>query len=297
MNAYLSKVTNKQIFIREAKDYIMIALGMILYGIGWNIFLLPNDITTGGVPGIASIIYFATKLPVQYSYFVINAGLLLLALKILGFKFCIKTIFAVLVLTSFLPILQGVIGDTVFLSSQPFMACVIGASFCGSGIGIALSANGSSGGTDIIASIINKYRDISLGRVVMLCDMVIITSSYLVLQDWEKVVYGYVTLYICSFVLDQIVNSSRQSVQFFIISKYYEEIGKHINKDLHRGVTVLDGTGLYTGNGVKMMFVLAKRREANTIFRLIKDIDPNAFVSQSAVVGVYGEGFDHIKVK
>ncbi len=297
MNAYLSKVTNKQIFIREAKDYIMIALGMILYGIGWNIFLLPNDITTGGVPGIASIIYFATKLPVQYSYFVINAGLLLLALKILGFKFCIKTIFAVLVLTSFLPILQGVIGDTVFLSSQPFMACVIGASFCGSGIGIALSANGSSGGTDIIASIINKYRDISLGRVVMLCDMVIITSSYLVLQDWEKVVYGYVTLYICSFVLDQIVNSSRQSVQFFIISKYYDEIGKHINKDLHRGVTVLDGTGLYTGNGVKMMFVLAKRREANTIFRLIKDIDPNAFVSQSAVVGVYGEGFDHIKVK
>ena len=297
MSTYLSKVTSKQVLIREAKDYIMIALGMILYGIGWNIFLLPNDITTGGVPGIASIIYFATKLPVQYSYFVINAGLLLLALKILGFKFCVKTIFAVVVLTSFLPILQGIIGDTVFLSSQPFMACVIGASFCGSGIGIALSANGSSGGTDIIAAIINKYRDISLGRVVMLCDMFIITSSYFVLQDWEKVVYGYVTLYICSFVLDQIVNSSRQSVQFFIISKHYEEIGKHINKDLHRGVTVLDGTGLYTGNGVKMMFVLAKRREANTIFRLIKDIDPNAFVSQSQVVGVYGEGFDHIKVK
>ena len=177
------------------------------------------------------------------------------------------------------------------------MASVIGASFCGSGIGIAFSANGSSGGTDIIAAIINKYRDITLGRVILMTDMIIISSSYFVLHDWEKVVYGFATLYISSFVLDQVVNSARQSVQFFIISKRYEEIGHRINKDLHRGVTVIDGTGMYTGLGVKMIFVLAKKRESTTIFRLIKDIDPEAFVSQSAVIGVYGEGFDHIKVK
>lgn len=297
MNANISNLTNKQVLFREAKDYVMIALGMILYGIGWTIFLLPNDITTGGVPGIASIVFFATKLPVQYTYFAINAFLLLLALKILGFKFCVKTIYAVFVLTFFLSALQGLVGEVHILQDQPFMACVLGASFCGSGIGIAFSANGSSGGTDIIAAIINKYRDVSLGRVVMACDMIIITSSYFVLQDWEKVVYGYVTLYVCSFVLDQIVNSTHQSVQFFIISKHYKEIGEHINKDMHRGVTVLDGTGLYTGNGVKMMFVLAKKRESTTIFRLIKDIDPDAFVSQSTVIGVYGKGFDHIKVK
>ena len=162
---------------------------------------------------------------------------------------------------------------------------------------VALSYNGSTGGTDIVAAIVNKYRDISLGRVIMFCDMIIISSSYFVLQDWEKVVYGYVTLFICSFVLDQIVNSNRQSVQFFIISKHYEEIGHRINKDMHRGVTVIDGTGLYTGLGVKMMFVLAKKRESNMIFRLIQDIDPDAFVSQSAVIGVYGKGFDHIKIK
>lgn len=297
MNANISNLTNKQVLFREAKDYVMIALGMILYGIGWTIFLLPNDITTGGVPGIASIVFFATKLPVQYTYFAINAFLLLLALKILGFKFCVKTIYAVFVLTFFLSALQGLVGEVHILQDQPFMACVLGASFCGSGIGIAFSANGSSGGTDIIAAIINKYRDVSLGRVVMACDMIIITSSYFVLQDWEKVVYGYVTLYVCSFVLDLIVNSAHQSVQFFIISKHYKEIGEHINKDMHRGVTVLDGTGLYTGNGVKMMFVLAKKRESTAIFRLIKDIDPDAFVSQSTVIGVYGKGFDHIKVK
>lgn len=278
-------------------DYLMIALGMLSYAIGWTVFLLSNDITTGGVPGIASIVYWATGLNVQYTYFAINGGLLVASLIILGWRFSVKTIFAVFVMTTILPIIQGATAGLHLLYDQPFMACVIGASFCGGGIGITFSANGSSGGTDIIAAIINKYRDITLGRVILMTDMIIISSSYFVLHDWEKVVYGFATLYISSFVLDQVVNSARQSVQFFIIPKQYEEIGRRINKDLHRGMTVIDGTGLYTGFGVKMMFVLAKKRESTTIFRLIKDIDPNAFVSQSSVIGVYGEGFDHIKVK
>lgn len=296
MNATLL-VSARQVMLREIKDYLVIALGMILYGIGWTVFLLPNDITTGGVPGIASIIYFATGFPVQYSYFAVNFFLLLLSLKVLGLKFSLKTIFAVFTLTFFLSVIQKITNNLALLHDQPFMACILGASFCGGGIGIAFTANGSTGGTDIIAAVINKYRDISLGRVILICDMIIISSSYFVLHDLEKVVYGFVTLYVSSFMVDQIVNGARQSVQFFIISNKYEEIGRHINKDMHRGVTIIDGTGLYTGAGVKMMFVLAKKRESTTIFRLIKDIDPNAFVSQSAVIGVYGEGFDHIKVK
>ena len=296
MNAKL-KFPSKQAAIHEAKDYVMIALGMILYGIGWTVFLLPNDITTGGVPGIASIVYFATGLPVQYVYFSINFILLLLAIRILGWKFSIKTIFAVFTLTFFLSLIQQVTQGITLLHDQPFMACVIGASFCGSGIGIAFSSNGSTGGTDIIAAIINKYRDITLGKVMLICDLIIISSSYFVLKDWEKVVYGYVTLYICSFVLDQVVNSARQSVQFFIISDKYEEIGKRINVYPHRGVTVINASGFYTGKEIKMFFILAKKRESGIIFHLIKEIDPNAFVSQSAVIGVYGEGFDRIKGK
>lgn len=288
--------TRKQKIFREIRDYLMIALGLILYGIGWTGFLLPSDIPSTAVPGIASIIYWGTGFPVQYSYLIINFLLLLLALKILGLKFCLKTIFAVVTLTAILSVIQEVVTGPL-IRNQPFMSCVLGASFCGAGIGIAFSANGSTGGTDIIAAIVNKYRDISLGRVILMCDVVIISSSYLVLHDWEKVVYGYVVLFISSFVLDQVVNSARQSVQFFIISNKYEEIGKRINKDMHRGVTFIDGVGCYTNKQVKMMFVLAKKSESNTIFRLIKDIDPNAFVSQSAVIGVFGEGFDRIKVK
>ena len=288
---------SRQVLLRETRDYLMIALGMILYGIGWTVFLLPNDITTGGVPGIASIVFWATGFPVQYTYFLINAVLLMLALKILGFKFGIKTIFAVFTLTFFLSLIQELTAGMHLLQDQPFMACVLGASFCGSGIGIAFSSNGSTGGTDIIAAIINKYRDITLGRVMMICDMIIITSSYFVLKDWEKVVYGFVTLYVCSFVLDQIVNSARQSVQFFIFSKEYEKIADRITKETHRGVTVLDGIGWYSKHNVKVLVVLAYKRQSIDIFRLVKDIDPNAFISQSSVIGVYGEGFDRLKVK
>lgn len=176
----------RQNMLREMKDYLMIALGMIMYGIGWTVFLLPNDITTGGVPGIASIVYFATGFPVQYTYFGINVLLLLLAIRILGWKFSIKTIFAVFTLTFFLSVIQKLTEGLVLLDDQPFMACVIGASFCGGGIGIAFSANGSTGGTDIIAAIINKYRDITLGRVMLICDLIIISSSYFALQDWER---------------------------------------------------------------------------------------------------------------
>lgn len=281
---------------REVKDYLLIILGMSMYGIGWTVFLLPSEIPSGAVPGIASIVFWATHFPVQYTYLIINFILLIAALIILGWRFCLKTIFAVFTLTTILEVIQTVVKGPI-IHDQPFMACVLGACLCGAGIGIAFTANGSTGGTDIIAAIINKYRDITLGRVIMVLDVFIISSSYFVLHDWEKVVYGFVVLITSSYVLDQVVNSSRQSVQFFIISKEYEEIGRRINLDLHRGVTFLDGVGCYTHNNVKMMFVLAKKRESSIIFRLIKDIDPNAFVSQSAVIGVFGEGFDRIKVK
>lgn len=289
--------------MRELRDYIFITVGLISYALGWALFLIPYQITTGGTTGIGAIIYYATGFPIQWSYFIINAVLMTFAIKILGPKFSIKTTFAIFGLTFFLWFFQMLVNGPdntpplILGPGQDFMACMIGAVMCGAGLGVVFNCNGSTGGTDIIAAIINKYRDITLGRIMLFCDLIIISSSYFVLKDWEKVVYGYVTLYICSFVLDQVVNSARQSVQFFIISEKYEEIARHINVYPHRGATVINASGFYTGKEIKMLFVLAKKRESTIIFRLIKDIDPNAFVSQSQVIGVYGEGFDKIKVK
>ena len=296
--------------MREVKDYIYITLGLISYSLGWAAFLLPYQITTGGTTGIGAIIYYATGFPIQWSYFIINAVLMTFAIRVLGPKFSIKTTYAIFTLTFLLWLFQLVVnnyieapdmtpdGKPLLLGTgQDFMACIIGAAMCGVGLGITFNYNGSTGGTDIIAAVVNKYRDVSLGRMIMICDVFIIGSCYFIFHDWRRVIFGFVTLFIIGVVLDWIINSARQSVQFFIFSKKYDEIADRIIKDADRGVTVLDGTGWYSKTNVKVLVVLAKKRQSLEIFRLVKRIDPNAFISQSSVIGVYGEGFDKLKVK
>lgn len=287
----------KRLLFKEVQDYMLIAIGMISYAIGWNLFLLPTNVTASGLPGISSIIYWATGLPVQVPYVIVNTVLLISALKVLGGKFCVKTVFAVFVVTVLTSLFSHYTRDVHLLADQPLWAAILGAVFCGCGIGLGFSAGGSTGGTDIVAAIVNKYRDISLGRVIMICDLFIISSSYFVVHDWEKVLYGYVVLYVQAFCIDQVVNNRRRSVQFFIISQKFEEIGRRINMEVVRGCTVIDASGFYSGQSVKMLFVLAKQRQSQIIFRLIEEVDPHAFVSQSSVIGVYGNGFDKIKYK
>ena len=228
---------------------------------------------------------------------------MLFAFKILGPKFSIKTSFAIFMLTFMLEVMQIIVKtDTgelpqILGPGQDFMACLIGAAMCGAGLGIVFNYNGSTGGTDIIAAIINKYRDVTLGRMIMICDVFIISSCYFIFHDWRRVIFGFVTLFVIGFVLDYIVNSARQSVQFLIFSKEYEKIADRISRDARRGVTVLHGMGWYSKKDVKVLVVLAYKRQSVEIFRLVKQIDPNAFISQSQVIGVYGEGFDRLKVK
>lgn len=301
---------SKAEIMREVKDYFYITLGLISYSLGWAAFLLPYQITTGGTTGIGAIIYYSTGFPIQWSYFIINAFLMTFAIRILGPKFSIKTTYAIFMLTLLLWLFQLIVDNHVQTAEvsasgkplvlgigQDFMACIIGAAMCGVGLGIVFNYNGSTGGTDIIAAIVNKYRDVSLGRMIMICDVFIITSCYFIFHDWRRVIFGFVTLFIIGVVLDWIINSARQSVQFFIFSKKYDEIANCITKDTNRGVTVLDGTGWYSKNNVKVLIVLAKKRQSLDIFRLVKRIDPDAFISQSSVIGVYGEGFDKLRVK
>lgn len=284
--------------LRDGRDLLLMTIGLCCYSLGWAAFLLPYQITTGGVTGVSAIIYYASGIPMQYSYLAINAVLMLGAFKILGLKFTLKTTFGIFMLTFLLGLFQELIGSGQIIGEgQEFMACIVGATLCGLGLGIVFINNGSTGGTDIIAAVVNKYRDVTFGRMILYCDIVIISSCYFVFQDWKRVVFGFVTLVVISYVLDLIVNSARQSVQFLIFSKDYEKIADKIISDTHRGVTVLDGVGWYSKNDVKVLVVMAKKSQSVSIFRLVKDIDPHAFISQSSVIGVYGEGFDRIKVK
>lgn len=279
------------------RDLTVLTIAMFIGGGGWALFLLPNHIPLGGLAGFSSILWWGMKIPVSASFLGTNIILLGFALKILGWRFCLKTIYAAAVFSLFADSIQAWNANSTLLHNQPFMAAVLGGGCLGLSVGLSLACQGSTGGTDVVAAMVNKYHDISLGKVIMLVDIMVVSLCYVVLKDWEQVLYGYVVLFVSSICVDKVVNMMRQSVQFFIISEKYEEIGRAINEKVLRGCTTISGTGFYSGRDVKMLFVLARQNESGKIFQTIENIDPNAFVSQSAVIGVYGLGFDKFKAK
>ncbi len=288
---------------KDVTDYLYLTFGLFLYAFGWVFFLLPNSLMSGGLTGICSLIFYATGFLPSYSYFLINVVLLIFALKILGLKFLTRTIFGIFVLSFFIGLLQQIAtldDGTLFLILGPneiFMSITIGGLICGTALAIIFLHSGSTGGTDIIAASINKYRDISMGQVFIVTDIFIIGSSFLVLGDWHKVVLGYIFAVLESVVLDYVMRANRASVQFFIFSQRHEEIAQEIATTVQRGITIINGQGWYSKQEVQLLCILAKKQEANVILRIIKSIDPNAFVSIGSVSGVYGEGFEAIKIK
>ena len=299
---------DKKIIRAEAKDYIGITFGLVMYAFGFTFFLMPYEIVTGGVAGIAAITQYATDIPNQYTYFLVNAALLLVGLKILGWKFLMKTIYAILVLTFLLGLMKEFVprdeaGEMVKIlgEGQDFMSLIIGCMLTGSAMGLIFVNNGSTGGSDIIAASVNKYYNMSLGMVLVFVDFVVIGSCLFIpqfgtmLERLYMVVFGFCTMIIENFMLDYVYNRQRSSVQFLIFSEKWKEIAQEIATKMEHGVTILDGHGWYTGQKRNVLCILAKKNESPAIFRIIKSIDPRAFVSQSAVIGVYGEGFDQIK--
>lgn len=276
------------------KDYALIFFGLALYAVGLIGFIKPVGIVTGGLTGVALLIEYASGIPLQYTYFLTNCALLVVALKLLGLKFMIKTIYGVVVLTFLLTVCQMFIKEPI-VKDEPLLSGVIGAMMCGVGIGLVFSSNGSTGGTDIVVAIINKYKNIAFGRGMLLCDFVIISCSYFVLWDYQIIVYALLVMGVMTYCIDMVINGFRQSVQILVFSEKYDVIATAINEELHRGCTVLEGMGWYTKRPTKVLIILAKRSEAVEIFRLIKSIDERAFISQSTVRGVYGEGFDKIR--
>lgn len=279
---------------RMVKDYAIITFGLLLFATGWVLFLIPAEITGGGISGVAAVIYFATKIPVSISFLIINIFLVLVAIKILGANFGVKTIYSILVLTGFFAMFQNILKQP--LVNDTFLSAILGGMAGGAGLGVVFSRGGSTGGTDIFAMIINKYRNMSPGRIIMLCDVIIIASSYVVFRSPEKLVYGYVSMWVVSYSLDSFLSGANRSAQMFIISKEYKEIAEYINNEAIRGVTLLDGSGWYTKKETKVIMSVVRKKETSAIFRKIKQIDPDAFISMGSVMGVYGQGFDKLKL-
>ena len=300
--------------LQEVRDYSFITLGLLMYAVGYTCFQLPYQITSGGLAGICALLFYTTGMPVYITFFIVNILLLVAAVKVLGWKFCVKTIYGVVMLTIILAVMQDLMINygaehanmyeispqhlPKLLGTQSFMACVIGAAIEGIALGLVFLHNGSTGGTDIIAAIVNKYKNVSLGQIIMLIDIFIITSAlFTPIGSLEKLLYGYTTLIIASVLLDYVNDRGRQSVQFLIFSRFHEQIAEAIISETPHSVTILHGMGWYTKKERMVVCVLARKRESTTIFRIIQSVDPTAFVSQSKVIGVFGEGFDRIKTK
>lgn len=287
----LSKNAKLTLFL---KDYSVITLGLFIFAMGWVLFLLPAEITGGGISGVSAVLYYASGIPISISYLAINVVLVLVAIKILGANFGVKTIYSIAVVSGFFALFQNIVKQP--LVDDMFLSSVLGGMASGIGLGLVFSRGGSTGGTDIFAMIVNKYRNVSPGRVIMLCDVVIIASSWFVFRNVEKLVYGYVVMWVVSYTLDSFLSGANRSAQMFIISKEYEAIAEYINTQAIRGVTLLNGSGWYSKEDTKIVMSVVRKKETSAIFRNIKHIDPDAFISMGSVMGVYGQGFEKLKL-
>lgn len=295
------------------KEYALVTLGVVSYALGWTIFLLPNNLIGGGVSGFASILFYATGLPMGVTYFILNIILLLIGTKILGTGFGGKTIYAIIMTSVMLAIMPKLIPlDFIHefsLSNGKLICTFLGGIIAGVGIGLSISQGGSTGGTDIVALLWCKFHSASPGRVILIIDVGIILSSLLfpsytdsgeLLPFAEKlavVVYGLIQVTVCGYAIDLYLSGSKQSVQAFIFTKKVQEMADAIAFDMKRGVTVLPAKGWYSKEDKHVLMVVTRKSDLNLLLRYVKTIDPEAFLSVSSVMGVYGQGFDTIKIK
>lgn len=292
----LGAVTN-QMYKKSFKDLLFIALGILSYSVGYTAFILPEKVVMGGVSGISALLYYATNIPAGISILVLNVSMLIIAFKALTKQFVVRTVIGVGIMSVFVGLLQPFFQHSLLITpgQDKFMHVIIGALMAGAGLGIVFSHNGSTGGTDIVIAMLNKYFRVSFGRAMQFIDCTIISSSYLLFHSTETIVYGVVFTLVASYACDYVVNGTRQTVQFLIISKKYKEIADTINARVRRGVTQVEGKGWYSKENVELLLVLTRKYESQDVFNLIKEIDPDALVSQSFCHGVFGEGFDKIK--
>lgn len=282
--------------VKTIKEYSVMAFALALYVFSWTAFLIPNGITAGGVTGLSTILNFAFGWHISYTYLILNAVLLIAGTVIMGKGFGFKTIYCILVSTlyfEFFPLIPWAsnIDDNLINS-------IIGGAMSAVGIALVFTQGGSTGGIDIIALVINKYREVPPGRVFMVSDFLII-SSVLLLPDktLQDIVYGYVVTVAFSYSVDQILTGSKQSVQMLIISSKYEEIANRLCFEMDKGVTAINSLGWYKKSDSMMIMVVTRKDKMYEVIAAVKEMDHHAFLTVSTVMGVYGEGFEEFKAK
>lgn len=282
-------------FLTVFMDYLLMTVGSVIFCMAWTSFLIPNGLASGGLTGLCTIIQYGTGIPVGLTYPVINVALLILGFISLGKAFGFKTIY-VIALTSLLFDLLPKFPQLEVLMDEKFLVALVGASLESIGIGLVLLRGGSTGGTDIIAMMINKYWPVSPGRVYLYTDLFII-SCLLFVPDKGLVdlIYAFVVMLGFSFGVDFVLLGNKSSVQILVFSSKYQEIADHMINEVHRGVTALQSVGWYSQKESKVLLIIARKYQMNEVVNEIKRIDKQAFISVSTAMSVFGEGFEEVK--
>ncbi len=290
----------KQSMWSAVRPYLIITFGMLIYAFAATGFLVPHKIVGGGATGISTVLFYLFGIPVGVGYFLVNIILLIIAMKVLGPKFGVKTIFAIAVGSLFLGIMQPLMPVDGILPDEKFMSTIIAPMLTGVGIGLSITVGGSTGGTDIIAMLVTKYHNVSPGRVLMVADFCVIAMTLLIYDPLDReafggLIYGYVMMGIVSFTVDYVLTGKTQSAQLFIFSEKYDEIARELTNQVHRGVTLIDAKGWYSGQEKKVIMIVARKYEASEVLRIARQIDANVFMTMAPVMGVFGKGFEEVK--
>lgn len=288
----------------SVKEYVLMTVGMFCYAFGWIGCILPAKCMGGGASGLSLLIYYATgeTITIGVMVFIINAILLLIAGFIVGWKFGIKTIFCVCMLSFAMSTMQtvftlpdGTIMD-IFQLDNRLLSTLLGGIFSGVGVAISFAQGGSTGGVDIVAMIINKYRTVSYGKIVRSIDSVIIAAALLLPEaaniGIDGVIYGFVMTAVFSYTVDMLMTGNQQSNQIMIVSKDYQSMADAMNNIAMRGATVIDAKGWYSKQQHNIVMVVCRKRDTPTILKIVKEVDPDAFITIGSVMGVYGKGFE-----
>lgn len=276
-------------------DYFLMTVGSVIFCMAWTSFLIPNGLASGGLTGFCTIVQYGTGIPVGWTYPVLNVLLLILGFFTLGKAFGFKTIY-VIALTSILFEVLPKFPQLQVLMDEKFLVALVGASLESVGLGLVLLRGGSSGGTDIIAMMINKYWPISPGRVYLITDVFIIALLLFVPgKGLVDMIYSYVVMLGFSFGVDFVLLGNKSSVQILVFSSKYQQIADHIITNVHRGVTALQSVGWYSQKESKVLLIIARKYQMNEVVNEIKNIDRKAFISVSTAMSVYGEGFEEVK--
>ena len=283
--------------LKTVKEYFLMAFGMMLYSFGWIGCILPVRGTGGGAAGLSLVVCNALEqigisIQIGTMVFVLNAILLLIAGFIVGWNFGVKTIFCVFVISVGMNFWQDVLPAGDFLHLERILAVILGGILAGVGISMCFAQGGSTGGTDIVAMIINKYHTVSYGKILIYSDFVIIGSTLLVGFHIDTVIYGYVMTAVVGYTVDMIMAGNQQSSQVFIVTRDYEKMADAIAQNVHRGVTLIDSQGWDSKEHSKIVMVVCRKRESAVILKFVKTIDPDAFITVGSVMGVYGKGFE-----